>query len=61
MLNAQIRIRAIPNATLDLILEMIREEAKDVRVETWASNEEPGYKPRGSYSERSVSRGGRRA
>lgn len=60
MLNAEIRVRAIPDEVFNTIMEMLREEAKDVRVETWASNEPPGYKPRGAYSERPPTRGGRR-
>ncbi|MEG2887265.1 MAG: hypothetical protein RR853_09080, partial [Aurantimicrobium sp.] len=57
--NAQLRIRAIPDAVLETILEMIREEAKDVRCDAWDTNEAPGYVPRGSYPERPPARGGR--
>ncbi|AVR56986.1 hypothetical protein PBI_TRISCUIT_15 [Microbacterium phage Triscuit] len=60
MLNASIRIRAIPDAVLETILEMIREEAKDVRCDAWDTNEAPGYVPRGTYPERPAARGGGR-
>lgn len=52
MLNAQIRVRAIPDEVFHTIMEMLREEAKDVRVETWVNNEPAGYKPRGNYPEK---------
>lgn len=61
MMSATIKVRGIPDSTLDMILELLREEAKDVRVESWSTNEIPGYIPRGSYPERAVTRGGRRA
>ena len=61
MLNAQIRIRAIPDEVLETIMELIREEAKDVRLTTWNTNEAPGYVPRGAYPERPAARGGRGA
>lgn len=61
MLNAQIRIRAIPDEVLETIMELIREEAKDVRLTTWHTSEAPGYVPRGAYPERPAARGGRGA
>lgn len=59
MLNADIRIRAIPDEVFETIMELIREEAKDVRSTTWHTNEAPGYVPRGTYPERPATRGGR--
>lgn len=61
MKNAQIRIRAIPDEVLETVLELIREEAKDVRCDAWDNIEAPGYVPRGTYPERSPARGGGRA
>lgn len=61
MINAQIRIRAIPDSTLETIMELIREEAKDARLDAWHTNEAPGYIPRGAYPERPAARGGRGA
>lgn len=54
MLNADLKIRAIPSDTLDTILDLIREEAKDVRVDTWSTQEPADYIPRGSYPEKVV-------
>ena len=59
MLNAQLRIRAISDEAFDAIMELLRAEAKDVRVETWRSDEPAGFVPRGPYPERPLSRGRR--
>jgi hypothetical protein len=56
MKNATIKVRAIPDSVLETIMELIREEAKDVRLDAWDTNEAPGYVPRGIYPERPVAR-----
>ena len=40
-INATVRIRSISQATLDTILEMLREESNAVYIETFPTQEEP--------------------
>lgn len=47
MLNATLKIRGISESAFEAILEMLGEEAKDVRVESWPSGDGPDFDPRG--------------
>lgn len=48
MISATIKVRGIADQTLEDILDLLREEAKDLTVEQWSTNEPADYKPRHS-------------
>lgn len=50
MISATIKVRGIPTSTFEDILDLLREEAKDLTVEQWNTNEPADYKPRHSLS-----------
>ena len=48
MLSANLKIRAIPESSLNAILELLAEEAQDFTSEIWSTDTQPGYIPRRS-------------
>ena len=50
MFSANIKIRAIPESSLNAILELLAEEAQDFTSEVWSTDTQPGYIPRRSSS-----------
>ena len=48
MLSANLKIRAIPESSLNAILELLAEEAQDFTSEVWSTDTQPGYIPRRS-------------
>ena len=48
MLSANLKIRAIPESSLNAILELLAEEAQDFTTEIWSTDTQPGYIPRRS-------------
>ena len=50
MLSANLKIRAIPESSLNAILELLAEEAQDFTSEVWSTDTQPGYIPRRSSS-----------
>jgi len=48
MLNADISVRCITESALEAVMELLREEAKDVRVASFPSGDGPDYTPRHS-------------
>ena len=50
MLSANLKIRAIPESSLNAILELLAEEAQDFTSEVWSTDTPPGYIPRRSSS-----------
>ena len=42
MLSANLKIRAIPESSLNAILELLAEEAQDFTSEVWSTDTQPG-------------------
>ena len=61
MLSANLKIRAIPESSLNAILELLAEEAQDFTSEVWSTDTQPGYIPRRSKPQPSHTRGRSRA
>jgi predicted NAD/FAD-binding protein len=52
MINATIKVRGLTESALDAIMELIREEAKDVTVDSWGTAESADFRPRHSAQSR---------